>query len=397
MKMNLFEILFLPILFTLIESENPKTSIHNIKDERSPRVPRQDEASSKSANGIGPSAKNAPYFQPISNDLPTFSAKDKESLAKATGFANSLLDRLGLTGPAVSDNNQQREIRRQPFPASYQSDADLNTVLSEASQNRVDLQGLASGNIPGLAPIPVPGFAGPAEAPTVPGVNTIPGLSNFNYVVGQLVPQMIPPTNTLLGSSISRLLPKDATKNLAKNVFRAIHPAAENVEVMRLMGRWFQVINSPHVIREACTVLHFGALTNNTYSAAFTILKFYREGNSNGPPRFSLGYGFKAGDTGQFSLHSSNSPDSEPFWIIKLGPLNEYNQYDYAVISNWVRYPVFVIARDPERFRVKHMKHVLQFLEDNSYINVMTKAFNLISPVDYSQCQYTPTFSGAGK
>lgn len=77
MKMNLFEILFLPILFTLIESENPKTSIHNIKDERSPRVPRQDGASSKSANGIGPSAKNAPYFQPISNDLPTFSAKDK--------------------------------------------------------------------------------------------------------------------------------------------------------------------------------------------------------------------------------------------------------------------------------------------------------------------------------
>lgn len=52
---------------------------------------------------------------------------------------------------------------------------------------------------------------------------------------------MIPPTNTLLGSSISRLLPKDTTKNLAKNVFRAVHPAAENVEVARMMGRWFQV------------------------------------------------------------------------------------------------------------------------------------------------------------
>lgn len=55
-----------------------------------------------------------------------------------------------------------------------------------------------------------------------------------------------------------------------------------------------------------------GALTNNTYSATFTILKFYREGNSNGPPRFSLGYGFKAGDSGQFVLHSSNSADAEP-------------------------------------------------------------------------------------
>ena len=103
------------------------------------------------------------------------------------------------------------------------------------------LKGLASGQIPGLAPIPVPGFAGPQDSPTVAGVNTIPGLSNFNYIIGQLVPQMIPPTNTLLGSSISRLLPKDATKNLAKNMFRAVHPAAENVDVARMMGRWFQV------------------------------------------------------------------------------------------------------------------------------------------------------------
>ena len=53
-------------------------------------------------------------------------------------------------------------------------------------------------------------------------------------------------------------------------------------------------------------------------------------------------------------------------WVIKLGPLNEYNQYDYAVVSNWVRFPVFVIARDPERFTSVHMKDVLEFLEKNS-------------------------------
>ncbi|KIH62183.1 hypothetical protein ANCDUO_07536 [Ancylostoma duodenale] len=209
---------------------------------------------------------------------------------------------------------------------------DLNAVIAEANANRVDLQGIASGQIPGLAPIPVPGYPGPQDVPVIPGVNTIPGLSNFNYLVGQLFPQMIPPANTLLGSSISRILPKDSAKNLAKDVFR-----------------------------------------------------------------FALGYGFKSGETGQFVLHSSNSPDAEPFWVIKKGPLNEYNQYDYAIISTWVRFPVFVIARDPERFRKEHMKNVLQFLEDNNYINVMTKAFNMISPVDYEACQYTPTFSGAGK
>ncbi|VDK84654.1 unnamed protein product [Litomosoides sigmodontis] len=328
-------------------------------------------------------------FQPFGKSI-VLTKQDKITLAKISEIADSVLNQLGL-----STDFDGRRYKPQAS-SSFQND-DINSVISEANQNRIDLQGIASGQIPGLAPIPVPAFPGPQDVPAIPGVNTIPGLSNFNYLVSQLFPQMIPPANTLLGSSISRLVPKGYAKNLAKDVFRAVHPAAENVDVARMMGRWFQVINSPHVIREACTVSHFGALTNNTYSATFTILKFYREGNANGPPRFSLGYGFKSGDTGQFVLHNSNSPDSEPFWVIKKGPLNEYNQYDYVIVSNWVRFPVFVIARDPERFRSQHMRNVLQFLEDNNYINVMTKAFNMISPVDYSQCQYTPTFSGAGR
>ncbi|KAI6177325.1 hypothetical protein M3Y97_00894400 [Aphelenchoides bicaudatus] len=335
----------------------------------------------------------APGFSSFNANQPL---NDKSPMEKVTSYANRVLENLGL-------NMDGRDVRRAepPLPSTlYQSD-ELNSIVNEASQNRIDLQGITSGKIPGLAPIPVPGYGSPADTPNVPGVNTIPGLSNFNYIVGQLIPQMIPPTNTLLGSSISRLLPKDTTKNLARNVFRAVHPAAENVDVGRMMGRWFQVINSPHVIREACTVTHFGALTNNTYSATFTILKFFREGNPNGPPRFSLGYGFKAGDTGQFVLHSSNSPDSGAILDHQIGSFERTSTLikcnSIAVVSNWVRYPVFVIARDPERFQRLHMKSVLQFLEDNNYINVMTKAFSLISPVDYSSCQYTPTFSGAGK
>uniref|UniRef100_A0AC35U839 Lipocln_cytosolic_FA-bd_dom domain-containing protein n=1 Tax=Rhabditophanes sp. KR3021 TaxID=114890 RepID=A0AC35U839_9BILA len=354
------------------------------------RLPRQ--VDEKSAPNVLPAINTQVTNKPLT-------PKEKEDLEKLGKTAENVLERFGFNfkesqTPVKSDVETSSQTPVKNPEISFQSD--IGSFLSGAGEG-VDVQRLASGQIPGLAPIPVPGFPGPADIPTVPGVNTIPGLTNFNYIVGQIVPQMIPPTNTLLGSSISRLLPKDATKNLAKDVFRAIHPAAENVEVARMMGRWFQVINSPHVIREACTVSHFGALTNNSYSASFTILKFYREGNPSGPPRFSLGYGFKSGETGQFLLHSSNSPDAEPFWVIKLGPLNEFNQYDYAVVSTWVRFPVFVIAREPERFQKQHMKSVLQFLEDNNYINVMTKAFNMISPVDYSQCQYTPTFSGAGK
>ncbi|MCP9265884.1 Protein CBR-LPR-5 [Dirofilaria immitis] len=343
-------------------------------------------------SSLRPSSKITREIKQNSSTLQSFgknialTKQDKITLAKISEIADSVLNQLGLS----SDFNGRRY---KPLAASgsFQND-DINTVISEANQNRIDLQGIASGQIPGLAPIPVPAFPGPQDVPAIPGVNTIPGLSNFNYLISQLFPQMIPPTNTLLGSSISRLVPKGYAKNLAKDVFRAVHPAAENVDVARMMGRWFQdksdkedqslgfIFCSPSEFPGLPQKLRIGALTNNTYSATFTILKFYREGNANGPPRFSLGYGFKSGDTGQFVLHNSNSPDSEPciYPSVRLdqsktrlnttlnlgnkkGPLNEYNQYDYVIVSNWVRFPVFVIARDPEQFRNKHMRNVLQF------------------------------------
>lgn len=116
-------------------------------------------------------------------------------MEKMASYASEVFANLGVDPSAFSSSG--RDVRRrEPTPAaSYQND-DFSSLVAEAAQNRVDLQGIASGQIPGLAPIPVPGYPSPQDIPPVPGVNTIPGLSNFNYVVGQLIPSMIPPTNT---------------------------------------------------------------------------------------------------------------------------------------------------------------------------------------------------------
>ena len=76
-----------------------------------------------------------------------------------------------------------RTVRRKPLKATEYQAEELNSLVKEANQNRIDLHGMTSGQIPGLAPIPVPGFPGPQDVPTIPGVNTLPGLSNFNYLV----------------------------------------------------------------------------------------------------------------------------------------------------------------------------------------------------------------------
>ena len=93
-----------------------------------------------------------------------------------------------LNCPSLQLVNAQSPRRQPPSSlSSYQSDA-LSQFLGQS--NAVDLQGIASGQIPGVAPIPVPGYPGPQDVPTIPGVNTIPGLNNFNYLVGQLIPQV---------------------------------------------------------------------------------------------------------------------------------------------------------------------------------------------------------------
>ncbi|KAL1284806.1 NAD-dependent histone deacetylase SIR2 [Trichinella pseudospiralis] len=335
------------------------------------------------------------YARWLRRDAPKPSGPLFNSFQDITGpllrnAANNLLGRLQTSANSVLAPKSTVETT-DPFLSL------VNKFTNDPAPKETSLfDGFSSGKLPGIAPIPVPGFPGPQEVPQIPGVNTIPGLDSFNYLVGQLLPQSVLPMNHLLGGTLNRVFPKTAPKNLAQGIFQKIAPDAARLSVESMMGRWFQVITSPHVLREACAVSHFGALTNNTYSATFTILKFYREGNIDGPPRFSLGYGFKIGENGTFNIHNSNSPDTEPFTVVKVGPLNDHNQYDYAIVSNWVKFPVFVIARNPERFQRWYMREVLEYLEKEKYINFITKALNLIAPVDYAECQYTPTFSSAG-
>lgn len=143
------------------------------------RVRRQADGAAGAAEPTGSASMAGPSFESFGNDplLP------KDGVEKATRFANNVLEKMGISWAGGEEREAVRR-REPPLPSSlYQSD-DLNSIVEGAGSERIDLQGLTSGQIPGLAPIPVPGFPGESDNPTVPGVNTIPGLRNFNYLVG---------------------------------------------------------------------------------------------------------------------------------------------------------------------------------------------------------------------
>lgn len=98
----------------------------------------------------------------------------------------------------------------------------------------------------------------------------------------------------------------------------------------------------------------------------------------NSSVRYSIGYAFRGGNKdAMLQLHSSETSDAQPckistryrhdeknvsVWIYKLGPEGKdpfgNSQYEYAVVSNWVKYPVTVLVRDPDTFKAKYQKEV---------------------------------------
>ncbi|VDM14101.1 unnamed protein product [Wuchereria bancrofti] len=232
--------------------------------------------------------------------------------------------------------------------------------------------------------------------PRIPGFPLLPGGIPRNEQ-GQIdVVQLIGSITRRIsnGTTLADVIPPEQLQTLADNVTDALlPPTPEDFDLHKFMGRWFEGINSPRATEQRCVVHHYGGLTKNDKTATFTALKIYREGSEFGPVRYSIGYAFRGGNKdAMLQLHSSETPDAQPFWIYKLGPEGTdpfgNPQYEWAVVSNWVKYPVTVLVRDPDKFKAKYEQEVLRWLEDQGFINGFIRAFNMLQPASYSSCQY---------
>ncbi|VDP03105.1 unnamed protein product [Soboliphyme baturini] len=194
-------------------------------------------------------------------------------------------------------------------------------------------------------------------------------------------------------TNLHEKLRPDALQKYADNLTGVVTPTMSDVDLKKMMGRWFESLNSPRSTAQRCIVHHFGGLTQNDKTATFTALKIYREGTDFGQVRYSIGYAFQSGNKpGMLQIHSSESEDPVPFWIFKVGNVTKdtlgNDQYEYAIVSNWVRYPVTVLVRDPDRYKKQYEEEVMKWLEANKFINLLSKTFNLLQATEYTNCQY---------
>ncbi|VDO20152.1 unnamed protein product [Haemonchus placei] len=338
------------------------------------------------SNSIRKLVKETGVSDALSQSLPSLLGTPSKHASAAAASASS------QDGPVVSqsvDDNgvtnhvRGSNIRRQPSTAQR--------ALSGISS----FLGGGGGNTPTHAGLP-----------RIPGIPLLPGGIPRN-AQGQIdVVNLIGSITRRLsnGTTLADMLPPEQLQILADNVTDALLPETPtNFDLSKFMGRWFEGINSPRATEQRCVVHHYGGLTKNDKTATFTALKIYREGSEFGPVRYSIGYAFRGGSKdAMLQLHTSESSDAQPFWIYKLGPEGKdpfgNPQYEYAIVSNWVRYPVTVLVRDPDTFKSKYQTEVLRWLEDQGFINGFIRAFNLLQPSGYSSCQYADsTFEVFGK
>ncbi|VDP08101.1 unnamed protein product [Heligmosomoides polygyrus] len=346
-----------------------------------------------------------PADKPGENGLIGLLSNSIRKLVKETGVSDALSQSLpSLLGNSHTSSGARYSAGSGASSASSNDGAvvsqsiDENTVTNHVRGSNIRRQPSTAqrgGNTPTHAGLP-----------RIPGIPLLPGGIPRN-AQGQIdVVNLIGSITRRLsnGTTLADMLPPEQLQTLADNVTDALLPETpSNFDLSKFMGRWFEGINSPRATEQRCVVHHYGGLTKNDKTATFTALKIYREGSEFGPVRYSIGYAFRGGNKdAMLQLHTSESSDAQPFWVYKLGPEGKdpfgNPQYEYAIVSNWVRYPVTVLVRDPDTFKTKYQTEVLRWLEDQGFINGFIRAFNLLQPSGYSSCQYADsTFEVFGK
>ncbi|KAL3982393.1 hypothetical protein ACH3XW_46980 [Acanthocheilonema viteae] len=332
-----------------------------------------------------------PEATPGENGLIGLLSSSIRKLVQDTGVADALSQGI----PSVLGTSGSSDTS-----VAYSTDAEAEAAAQSASRSGIRRQQNAAQRVLSgvAAALGAGGGRGPAHAglPRIPGFPLLPGGIPRNEQ-GQIdVVQLIGSITRRIsnGTTLADVIPPEQLQTLADNVTDALlPPTPEDFDLHKFMGRWFEGINSPRATEQRCVVHHYGGLTKNDKTATFTALKIYREGSEFGPVRYSIGYAFRGGNKdAMLQLHSSETPDAQPFWIYKLGPEGTdpfgNPQYEWAVVSNWVKYPVTVLVRDPDKFKAKYEQEVLRWLEDQGFINGFIRAFNMLQPASYSSCQY---------
>jgi apolipoprotein D and lipocalin family protein len=170
--------------------------------------------------------------------------------------------------------------------------------------------------------------------------------------------------------------------NLYYSIAKDYKPVDELV-VDNYMGRWYQVYKDLSDMTfqgtGTCSVADYNLNDDNISVLNSQIDKdnslnqikgyaYYKEGNSGG----------------ELTVHLEGVIKDAPYWIIELGPIYE-NEYQYSIVSDNLKFTLFVLARNVTEYYILYDDLVQESLENYGF----NKKFNKPLIMNQSNCDYT--------
>ncbi|KAI6178742.1 hypothetical protein M3Y98_00534700 [Aphelenchoides besseyi] len=215
----------------------------------------------------------------------------------------------------------------------------------------------------------------------VPG-RRVPTLRFFEFYIASCNPAQ---RKDISLAKLSGMLQDVDAEGIAEKVFRQLSFTVDDLEIERLMGKWFVVVDSPGLHSERCVTIQLQSKTK--YTATFSTVQKSR--NYENVQRVYTGHGEKIGnDPGNIFIHTGHPNDPCPYFPVKVGPIHESSgQFEYMVITQPMKHPTMVLARDAQKFEREYRKHVEEYLQRSDFINPLTALNHPLQFINRSTCE----------
>ena len=154
-------------------------------------------------------------------------------------------------------------------------------------------------------------------------------------------------------------------------IFFGAFAVAQVTELNRTqyLGRWYQVyadlaVDLTFENSSLCDTADYAVYPNDTIS----VWNRERQYNTTGPERQIFGWAEAADATkpGELTVHLQTTGFGAPYWVYQLGPVLQ-DQYEYSIVSDPLKFTLFVLARNVSRFMRMYNTNVSEWLKGNGF------------------------------
>lgn len=177
--------------------------------------------------------------------------------------------------------------------------------------------------------------------------------------------------------------------------FAAKVDTVNELNVDQYAGTWFQMYSNLPVLStfekdNVCVTAQYGQPNPTIKIADVSVKNTARLSDpTNGTIAGISGYAYipDPSEPGKLKVHfDQGAPTDADYWVADLGPVNNDNKYDYAIVTDNLGLTLYVLGRDVKEFNMKYDSDVLDKLDDLGFSGKVKQPIPTYQDAD---CEYS--------